>query len=67
VTAAKTYQNYMSTRWESAAAADPQWIMIDLGAPMAINRVILKWGNTAGKEFKIQTGLDATNNNSPRL
>ena len=58
VTAAKTYQDYLNTRWASAAG-DEQWIMVDLGAPTAINRVILKWNTNAAKTFKIQTSTDA--------
>ena len=57
VTAPTTYQNYVRTRWESAAG-DPQWIMVDLGTSQEINRVILKWHWNAAKEFKIQTSTD---------
>jgi hypothetical protein len=59
VTAPTTYQNYINYRWESDAS-DPQWIMVDLGSPQPINRVILKWHTNAAKEFKIQTSTDAT-------
>ena len=58
VTAPTTYLNYINFRWESATG-DPQWIMVDLGAPQPINRVILKWHANAAKEFKIQTSTDA--------
>jgi hypothetical protein len=59
VTVPTTYQNYINYRWESASS-DPQWIMVDLGSPQLINRVILKWHANAAKEFKIQTSTDAT-------
>jgi len=59
VTTATTYQNYTATRWESAAA-DPQWIMVDLGAAKEIDRVILKWYSNYGKAFKIQVSTDST-------
>jgi hypothetical protein len=59
VTAPKTYQDYINTRWESTAG-DPQWITVDLGAPQEINRVILKWHWNAAKDFKIQTSTDNT-------
>jgi len=59
VTAATTWQNYINYRWESDAS-DPQWIMVDLGAPTEINRVILKWGADFAKAFKIQVSSDAT-------
>jgi hypothetical protein len=58
VTAATTWANYVSTYWQSAAG-DSQWIMVDLGAPTEINRVILKWGAAAAKTFKVQTSADA--------
>src|SRR5262249_8010435 len=32
----------LATRW-SSAFVDPSWITIDLGAPMAFNRIILRW------------------------
>jgi hypothetical protein len=58
-TKATTYQNYTTTRWESAAS-DPQWLMVDLGAAMDVNRVILKWYSNYGKAFKIQVSPDST-------
>ena len=58
VTAPKTYQDYVKLHWNSAPG-DQQWIMVDLGAPMDINRVILKWNTNAAKTFKIQTSTDA--------
>jgi hypothetical protein len=59
VTKATTYQNYTATRWESAAA-DPQWIMVDLGSAKEIDRAILKWYSNYGKAFKIQVSTDST-------
>jgi hypothetical protein len=59
VTAPKDYQNYINIHWDSAPG-DQQWIMVDLGAPTDINRVILKWNTNAAKSFKIQTSTDAT-------
>ncbi|MEO6096387.1 MAG: discoidin domain-containing protein [Fibrobacteria bacterium] len=59
VTDSATMANYATTRWESAAA-DPQWIMVDLGSAMAVNRVILKWHENNGRSFKIQVSNDAT-------
>jgi hypothetical protein len=60
VTESKSYADYVSTYWESAAA-DPQWIRVDLGAPTQINRVILKWNVSAAKKFQIQTSVDGDN------
>jgi hypothetical protein len=59
VTDAKTYEDYANIRWESAAS-DPQWISVDLGAPTEFNRVILKWGASAAKDFKIQSSADGS-------
>ena len=59
VTMATTYQNYTATRWESTAS-DPQWIMVDLGSAVEIDRVILKWYTDYGKSFKIQVSTDST-------
>jgi hypothetical protein len=59
VTKATTYQNHTATRWESSAS-DPQWIMVDLGSAMEVNRVILKWYTDYGKSFKIQVSTDST-------
>ena len=59
VTTATTYQNYTATRWESQAS-DPQWIMVDLGSAMEIDRAILKWYSNYGKAFKIQVSTDST-------
>ncbi|HTB63473.1 MAG TPA: family 43 glycosylhydrolase [Opitutales bacterium] len=58
VTAPKTYQDYINIHWDSGQG-DQQWIMVDLGAPMEVNRVILKWNTNAAKSFKIQTSTDA--------
>jgi len=57
VTDSSTWQNYTKTKWTSAAS-DPQWIMIDLGSPMQVNRVIIKWDSAYAKSFKIQTATD---------
>ena len=54
-----TYMNFTDKRWESAAS-DPQWIRVDLGSAMDVNRVILKWHENAGKSFKIQVSNDAS-------
>jgi hypothetical protein len=59
VTDSSSWQTYMNTKWTSAAG-DPQWIMIDLGAPMSVNRVIIKWDSAYAKSFKIQVATDTT-------
>ncbi|MYS21623.1 beta-glucosidase, partial [Streptomyces sp. DvalAA-14] len=48
------------TRW-SSAAADPQWLQVDLGATDTISSVSLNWEAAYAKSFKIQTSADGTN------
>jgi hypothetical protein len=57
VTAPATWQDYMNTKWVSGAG-DPQWITVDLGSSMTVNRVILKWDSTYAKAFQIQVSND---------
>ena len=59
VTDSTTWQDYIKTKWTSAAS-DPQWIMIDLGSEININRVILKWDSAYAKAFKIQVSKDTS-------
>jgi hypothetical protein len=59
VTTATTYQNYTATRWESSAS-DPQWVMVDLGTSVEIDRVILKWHTNYASAFSIETSTNAT-------
>ncbi len=59
VTAPSNWQNYMNTEWVSGSG-DPQWITVDLGSSMPVNRVILKWDSTYAKSFKIQLSNDNT-------
>jgi hypothetical protein len=59
VTTATTYQNYTATRWESSAS-DPQWVMVDLGAAMEVDRVILKWYTDYANSFTIDVSSDST-------
>jgi hypothetical protein len=45
------------TRW-SSAAADPQWLQVDLGATDTISQVVLNWEAAYGTAFQIQTSAD---------
>jgi beta-glucanase (GH16 family) len=47
------------TRW-SSAAADPQWLQVDLGSSQSICQVQLNWETAYGTAFKIQTSENAT-------
>jgi beta-glucosidase len=48
------------TRW-SSAAADPQWLQVDLGAGAHVSQVVLQWETAYGKAFQIQTSADGQN------
>ncbi len=45
------------TRW-SSAFSDPQWLAIDLGAPVRISRVVLEWEEACGQAYAIQVSVD---------
>ncbi|BBA97537.1 putative secreted protein [Actinacidiphila reveromycinica] len=47
------------TRW-SSAAADPQWLEVDLGSAQSIGQVRLDWETAYAKAFKIQTSANGT-------
>ncbi|PBC71751.1 F5/8 type C domain-containing protein [Streptomyces sp. TLI_235] len=47
------------TRW-SSAAADPQWLQVDLGSVQQICQVQLNWEAAYGKAYQIQTSNDGT-------
>ncbi|MFI5839129.1 discoidin domain-containing protein [Catenuloplanes sp. NPDC051500] len=45
------------TRW-SSAAADPQWLRVDLGASASVSRVALNWEAAYATAFQLQTSAD---------
>ncbi|GAA1653371.1 discoidin domain-containing protein [Catellatospora bangladeshensis] len=47
------------TRW-SSAAADPQWIQVDLGDTATLSQVILRWEAAYATAFQIQTSANGT-------
>lgn len=57
VTATTTYKDYVNTYWQSTPDST-QWTRVDLGAPVIVNRVILKWNRYAAQTFKVQTSTD---------
>ncbi len=57
VTDPSTWENYLNSKWVSASS-DPQWITIDLGSSIEVNRVILKWDSSYAKSFKVQVSTD---------
>jgi beta-glucosidase len=46
------------TRW-SSAAADPQWLQVDLGANATLNQVVLTWETAYATAFQVQVSPDA--------
>nr|WP_282206428.1 discoidin domain-containing protein [Kitasatospora fiedleri] len=49
----------LGTRW-SSAAADPQWLQVDLGSVQQLCKVDLKWEAAYGKSYQIQASSDGT-------
>ncbi|MFE0945638.1 discoidin domain-containing protein [Streptomyces mutabilis] len=47
------------TRW-SSAAADPQWIRVDLGATATISQIELRWEAAYAKSYRIETSQNGT-------
>ncbi|MGC4891160.1 discoidin domain-containing protein [Micromonospora sp. DT227] len=47
------------TRWASAAA-DPQWLRVDLGSVRTVCRVVLTWEAAYARAYQIQTSTDGT-------
>lgn len=47
-----------TSRWASAEGSDPQWIRVDLGSPVAINRVKLTWEDAYGSAYRLETSPD---------
>ncbi len=48
----------LGTRWESVWGVDPQWIAIDLQAPVDITSVVLVWEGAYATAYEIQTSTD---------
>uniref|UniRef100_UPI00384CD16F discoidin domain-containing protein n=1 Tax=Kitasatospora fiedleri TaxID=2991545 RepID=UPI00384CD16F len=48
------------TRW-SSAAADPQWLQVDLGSALTLCRAVLSWEAAYATAFQLQTSTDGTN------
>jgi len=63
-TAASAFDNNGGTRWESVqgAAADPSWLMVDLGSSQSIGRVNIVWENASAKNYVVEV---ATANTGP--
>jgi uncharacterized delta-60 repeat protein len=49
----------LATRW-SSQFSDNEWIYVDLGSVLTINRVVLRWEAAYGRGYKIQVSGDAS-------
>ncbi|WP_024772528.1 cellulase family glycosylhydrolase [Aquimarina macrocephali] len=47
-----------TTRWASKEKVDPQWISIDLGGAVNIDRVVLNWETAYAKAYRIEVSND---------
>ena len=56
--AANAVDGNSTTRWASAAGADPQWIYVDLGATAHVSRVRLQWDTSCAAAYEIDTSDD---------
>ena len=57
----KAVDNNTTTRWGSVQGVDPQWIQIDLGAQIDIDRVELSWETAHARSYQIQTSNNGVN------
>jgi hypothetical protein len=46
------------TRWESSHGVDPQWLYVDLGSDMGIDKVILDWESASARNYTISVAPD---------
>lgn len=49
-----------TTRWESNQGSDPEWIYVDLGARVFINRVQIAWLTACASNYDLQVSNDAS-------
>jgi len=50
----------VTTRW-SSAFRDSQWLMVDLGSPVALSRIRLNWEAAYAKDYEVQISSDGSN------
>lgn len=48
------------TRWESAHAIDPSWILVDLGSSRALSQVVIDWEAANAANYQIQGSTNGT-------
>ncbi|MFG1602785.1 chitosanase [Actinoplanes sp. NPDC049265] len=49
-----------TTRWAAPAVAGSQWLRVDLGAPVKIDRVRLTWDNAYATTYRVQVSSNAS-------
>ncbi|WP_329042869.1 discoidin domain-containing protein [Streptomyces sp. NBC_00178] len=47
----------LGTRW-SSAASDGQWLQVDLGSPVPLSQVVLRWEAAYAKAYRIELSTD---------
>jgi hypothetical protein len=55
--AQKAVDGDVTTRW-SSSFHDPQWLLVDLGAPLTVGRVRLQWEQARAKDYELQVSND---------
>ena len=60
LSAAKTIDHDVSTRW-SSTFSDAQWLSLDYGQVVAIDRLQIAWENAHAKRYQIQVSTDGNN------
>ena len=50
-----------SSRWASLDGPGTQWVRIDLGATLAVDRVWLRWDRAYAKAYRVQVSPDGAN------
>ncbi len=59
--AANAVDGNAGSRWESAHAADPSWISVDLGAVYNLNSVAIDWEAANAANYQVQGSNDNAN------
>lgn len=49
-----------ATRW-SSLSSDPQWLVLNLGEPKEVGKIVLNWETAFAKSYKIQISADKEN------
>jgi hypothetical protein len=58
--ASEAIDSNFTTRWESIWGVDPQWIYVDFGAKVFVNRIQIAWLHACAANYDLQVSNDAT-------